>query len=131
MQLFNQINARKIMKGEINVFEGFFGNIMFISITILTFAVQMTMVEIGGKAIKTWPLDTNRNLIALAFGSFELIWGLVIKQIPEKHFVWVNMNDEPAEEEGEETEQTKNQWASLVNKMKASKLKKASQIVSK
>lgn len=59
MQLFNQINARKIEEGELNVFKGFFNNFLFIFITILTFVVQMAMVEYGGMAIKTWPLDLN------------------------------------------------------------------------
>jgi len=58
MQLFNQINARKIEEGELNVFKGFFNNWLFIFITILTFIVQMAMVEVGGKAVKTWPLNT-------------------------------------------------------------------------
>lgn len=48
MQLFNQINARKIEDGELNVFSGFFNNFLFLFVTILTFVVQMTMVEVGG-----------------------------------------------------------------------------------
>lgn len=48
MQLFNQINARKIEDGELNVFKGFFNNFLFLFVTILTFVVQMTMVEVGG-----------------------------------------------------------------------------------
>lgn len=44
MQLFNQINARKIEEGELNVFSGFFSNCMFVSITIVTVLVQVLMV---------------------------------------------------------------------------------------
>ena len=122
MQLFNQINARKIEYGEYNVFEGFFNNFLFIFVTILTFVVQMVMVEIGGKAIKTYPLNTDQNIICLIFGSIELIWGLIIKFIPVKYFQCVSMGDEPAGEDAADT---------FVSRMKAtSKLAKGSKLQS-
>lgn len=40
MQLFNEINARKI-HGERNVFEGIFNNPVFCSIVFGTFVVQV------------------------------------------------------------------------------------------
>lgn len=40
MQLFNEINARKI-HGERNVFDGIFANPIFCSIVLGTFAVQV------------------------------------------------------------------------------------------
>lgn len=40
MQLFNEINARKI-HGERNVFDGIFGNPIFCSIVLGTFGVQV------------------------------------------------------------------------------------------
>jgi len=98
MQLFNQINARKIEEGEVNVFAGIFNNFLFIGVTIFTFVVQMAMVEVGGKAVKCWPLDMNQNLVALAFGSFELIWGVLIKMVPLKFFQCISLDDEPQEE---------------------------------
>ena len=39
MQLFNQINARKLGEREFNVFSEFCNNFMFIFILVLTFAV--------------------------------------------------------------------------------------------
>lgn len=118
MQLFNQINARKIEEGELNVFSGFFNNFLFIFITLLTFLVQMAMVEYGGMAIKTWPLDRSHNVICLIFGSIELIWGLLIKFIPSRFFGFISMDDAPHEEETE----------TIVSKLKAtSKLSKGGQ----
>lgn len=120
MQLFNQINARKIEEGELNVFKGFFNNFLFLFVTILTFVVQMAMVEIGGKAIKTWPLNTDQNIICLIFGSIELIWGLIIKFIPTKFFTCVSMDDAPAGEEKDNT---------MVSRLKAtSKLTKGAKM---
>lgn len=39
MQIFNEINARKIKDKEINVFENFFNNPLFILIELLTIGV--------------------------------------------------------------------------------------------
>lgn len=41
MQLFNEINARKI-HGERNVFEGIYRNPIFCSVVLGTFALQVT-----------------------------------------------------------------------------------------
>lgn len=114
MQLFNQINARKIEDGELNVFKGFFNNFLFLFVTILTFVVQMTMVEVGGQTVKTWPLNTHQNIICLAFGSVELIWGLIIKFIPTKYFTCISFDDHAKEDEEE------SQASTLAAKLKAS-----------
>lgn len=47
MQLFNEINARKI-HGERNVFEGIFNNAIFCSIVLGTFFVQVSKFLGGG-----------------------------------------------------------------------------------
>lgn len=39
MQVFNQINARKLADGEFNVFSGFFNNIYFIGVTLFTIGI--------------------------------------------------------------------------------------------
>ena len=44
MQLFNQINSRKLGEKDYNVFSKFFNNPMFIVITILTFGIQVAIV---------------------------------------------------------------------------------------
>ena len=43
MQLFNEINARKI-HGERNVFKGLFDNMIFVGILIGTFIVQVARI---------------------------------------------------------------------------------------
>ena len=47
MQLFNEINARKI-HGERNVFDGIFANPIFCSIVLGTFAIQVGGGGVGG-----------------------------------------------------------------------------------
>ena len=44
MQLFNQINSRKLGEREYNVFADFFNNWMFIIILLATFAIQVVIV---------------------------------------------------------------------------------------
>jgi P-type Ca2+ transporter type 2B len=44
MQVFNEINCRKIGEHEFNVFENFLNNSMFIFIILLTIVVQVLLV---------------------------------------------------------------------------------------
>ncbi|XP_068388627.1 plasma membrane calcium-transporting ATPase 3 isoform X14 [Eschrichtius robustus] len=81
MQLFNEINARKI-HGERNVFHGIFGNPIFCTIVLGTFAIQIVIVQFGGKPFSCSPLSTEQWLWCLFVGVGELVWGQVIATIP-------------------------------------------------
>ncbi|XP_072287806.1 plasma membrane calcium-transporting ATPase 3 isoform X4 [Pyxicephalus adspersus] len=81
MQLFNEINARKI-HGERNVFDGIFGNPIFCSIVLGTFGVQILIVQFGGKPFSCSPLNTQQWLWCLFVGVGELVWGQLISTIP-------------------------------------------------
>ncbi|XP_038603578.1 plasma membrane calcium-transporting ATPase 3 isoform X2 [Tachyglossus aculeatus] len=81
MQLFNEINARKI-HGERNVFDGIFGNPIFCTIVLGTFGVQIVIVQFGGKPFSCSPLTTEQWLWCLFVGVGELVWGQVIATIP-------------------------------------------------
>ena len=95
MQVFNQINARKLFEGEFNVFGGIFRNSMFLVIVLITIIMQVVMVQIGGKAVKTFPLDYEQNIICIVIGAGELIWGFLIKFAPVRFFACLNMADQP------------------------------------
>jgi len=86
MQVFNQINARKLKEGEINVFAGMCANPWFNVITIMTFGVQMAMVQVGGQTMKVHDLTMYQNLVCIGIGAGELIWGLILKFIPTRFF---------------------------------------------
>ena len=86
MQLFNQINARKLEADEPNVFAGILNNYLFICVMIFTFVMQMILVQFGGRAIKTYPLTIEQNLFCIALGAGELIWHAVIRLFPIKYF---------------------------------------------
>lgn len=59
MQLFNEINARKI-HGERNVFDGIFNNLIFCSIVFGTFVIQV-------RASKSFFWEWNSNWSAFSF----------------------------------------------------------------
>uniref|UniRef100_A0AAY4DTG6 Calcium-transporting ATPase n=1 Tax=Denticeps clupeoides TaxID=299321 RepID=A0AAY4DTG6_9TELE len=84
MQLFNEINARKI-HGERNVFDGIFSNPIFCSIVLGTFAVQIVIVQWGGKPFSCAPLNVAQWLWCLFVGVGELLWGQVIATVPTSH----------------------------------------------
>lgn len=94
MQLFNQINARKLGAREFNVFAGFFNNSLFLFIAALTFVIQVAMVNYGGRSVRAVPLTLNENLICLTIGAFSLIWGAIIKLVlPPSWFNSLAMNE--------------------------------------
>ncbi|XP_058497890.1 plasma membrane calcium-transporting ATPase 3b isoform X1 [Solea solea] len=104
MQLFNEINARKI-HGERNVFDGIFGNPIFCSIVLGTFAVQIVIVQWGGKPFSCAPLNIEQWLWCLFVGVGELLWGQVIATVPTERLPCLKeagLGLEPSEEEGEE-----------------------------
>ncbi|XP_073336346.1 plasma membrane calcium-transporting ATPase 1 isoform X2 [Pagrus major] len=81
MQLFNEINARKI-HGERNVFEGIFNNLIFCSIVFGTFIIQIVIVQFGGKPFSCVALTIDQWLWCTFLGFGSLLWGQVISSIP-------------------------------------------------
>lgn len=83
MQLFNEINSRKI-HGEKNVFAGVYHNIIFCSVVLGTFFCQILIVEVGGKPFSCTSLTMEQWMWCLFIGIGELLWGQVISAIPTK-----------------------------------------------
>ncbi|KAK7800802.1 hypothetical protein U0070_016511 [Myodes glareolus] len=81
MQLFNEINSRKI-HGEKNVFAGIYRNIIFCSVVLGTFFCQILIVEFGGKPFSCTSLSLEQWMWCLFIGIGELLWGQVISAIP-------------------------------------------------
>ncbi|XP_069315851.1 plasma membrane calcium-transporting ATPase 4 isoform X1 [Eulemur rufifrons] len=81
MQLFNEINARKI-HGEKNVFAGIYRNLIFCCVVLGTFVSQVLIVEFGGKPFSCTKLSLSQWLWCLFIGIGELLWGQIISAIP-------------------------------------------------
>lgn len=83
MQLFNEINARKV-HGERNVFSGIHRNAIFLAVVIGTFFVQIIIVEFGSIVFSSTGLSFHEWLWCLFFGIGVLIWHQLITTIPTK-----------------------------------------------
>jgi len=81
MQIFNEINARKV-NNEINVFSRFFDNWYFSLIIIITIAAQLLIVSFGGKFTSTVYLYPIEWLYCLIAGFGELLWNQLVRLIP-------------------------------------------------
>ncbi|XP_043389403.1 plasma membrane calcium-transporting ATPase 4 isoform X2 [Chelonia mydas] len=81
MQLFNEINARKI-HGERNVFDAIFRNPIFCTVVLGTFAAQILIVEFGGKPFSCSGLTLSQWLWCIFIGVGELLWGQLICSVP-------------------------------------------------
>ncbi|CAL8364533.1 unnamed protein product [Lota lota] len=84
MQLFNEINARKI-HSENNVFEGIFRNPIYCSILLGTFVTQVFIVQCGGQPFSCVALSLNQWLWCVFLGMGSLLWGQVITLFPTRY----------------------------------------------
>lgn len=88
MQLFNEINARKI-HGERNVFEGIFNNPIFCSIVFGTFVIQVTwtlsvgLSRFSSSAVKPYSWVSSRR---------SLLFQIIIVQFGGKPFSCVDLS---------------------------------------
>lgn len=82
LQLFNEINCRTLGR-EKNVFRGILRNKFFIGIWIGTVAIQVLLVQYGGAAFATVPLDWQSWLASVAIGLLSLPVGLGIRLVPD------------------------------------------------
>lgn len=56
MQVFNEINSRKLGSKEFNVFDKFFNNYLFQVVIIITIIIQVVLVEANLTALRTTSL---------------------------------------------------------------------------
>lgn len=86
-----------------NIFKGVCSNPMFMGIVILTFVIQLLMVNFGGPAVRCVPLNQWQNLYCGVIGFCALLWGLLIKLIlPSGWFAWMTFDDKPMSDKEEQ-----------------------------
>ncbi|XP_046853514.1 plasma membrane calcium-transporting ATPase 1-like [Xenia sp. Carnegie-2017] len=85
MQLFNEINSRKV-HGQRNVFEGIFNNWIFLVIWFGTVFVQVILVEFSGHAFRCKSLNAQQWMWCLLLGFTELLIGQVVATVPKTIF---------------------------------------------
>ena len=80
-QVFNEINSRKC-NGELNVFDGFFTNSIFVGVIFMTVILQILIIQFGGIAFRTVPLNPSEWFITVLIGFGSLPLGLILRVIP-------------------------------------------------
>ena len=80
-QVFNEINSRKLFN-EINVFEGLHKNYLFLSVLLITIAVQYVIITFGGDFSNTSPLGLREWFVTVLLGSGSLIVGVLQRLLP-------------------------------------------------
>eukprot|EP00731_Ephydatia_muelleri_P021912 Em0014g503a len=81
MQVFNEINARKI-HGERNVFQGLHRSYTFLIIMVGQVVFQVILVQFGSIVVRTSGLTLDLWLWSIFLGSTELVVGQIIAMIP-------------------------------------------------
>ena len=82
LQVFNSVNARKLLRSEINIFQGIFNNGYYIFIQLIIIGGQMLMVTFGGRALRTHPLTLKQHLGCIAIASLSLVVGILVRLLP-------------------------------------------------
>ena len=82
MQVFNLVNARKLQKNEFNVFDGIFGNWLYILIQTIIIVGQVILVTFGGRAVRTHALNVQQHGLCLLISSMTLVLGAFVKLLP-------------------------------------------------
>ncbi|XP_063245032.1 plasma membrane calcium-transporting ATPase 4-like [Bacillus rossius redtenbacheri] len=83
MTMFNEINSRKV-HGERNIFSGLGSNPVFYVIWIVTFIFQVIIIQFGGVAFSTVPLDLQHWMWCMFLGVGTLVWTQIIVSIPTR-----------------------------------------------
>ncbi|KAJ1566521.1 hypothetical protein HK405_009470 [Cladochytrium tenue] len=81
LQVFNLINSRRLDK-QLNVFDKIWENPPFLVIGLGICALQIIIVQFGGQAFSTVPLDGKYWGICLLIGLLSLPFGLVVRLLP-------------------------------------------------
>jgi Ca2+ transporting ATPase len=84
LQLFNEINCRKLICSDVNVFSGFFNNWMFIGILLLTILVQVIIVQFGGGAFNCEALEWWEHLLAVALGAGGICLAIIMRLLVKR-----------------------------------------------
>lgn len=82
LQVFNSLNSKKLKKSEKNVFENILNNPIYIIIQVITVVGQISIVTIGGRAMRTHALSLWQHLVCALIASTSLVIGFLAKLLP-------------------------------------------------
>ncbi|EGR33978.1 hypothetical protein IMG5_028960 [Ichthyophthirius multifiliis] len=91
LQVFNEFNARKLLKQEINIFDKLLNNYIFWVIIGITFFVQIMLVQTGGRYVGVSSISLGQHFVCIFIGCGSLLVGVIIKIIPNHVFERINL----------------------------------------
>ncbi|CAG9332983.1 unnamed protein product [Blepharisma stoltei] len=95
LQIFNEINCRKVKSDEKNVFKGITKNWIFLGIIIGTAIIQVLLVQFGGQPANTVPLTFLEHLFCIVIGTGALKIGILVRFLPSPKFDFLKFSEEP------------------------------------
>lgn len=100
MQIFNEINCRKLKSNEWNVFKGFFNNPLFLFILLVTIVGQLAIVHFGGAPLNCSQLTWEEHLYCVLIGAGILLFNLLFKIVPATLCTGLKISEEPERKAG-------------------------------
>ncbi|KAI9595668.1 hypothetical protein BDF19DRAFT_334905, partial [Syncephalis fuscata] len=88
LQIFNELNSRRLDSG-LNVFKHLLNNRIFMGISVFIVACQIIIVQVGGLAFKTTPLNGVQWATCIIIGLFSLPIGALVRVIPDEWFRFI------------------------------------------
>ncbi|KAF9300491.1 hypothetical protein BGZ74_007828 [Mortierella antarctica] len=85
LQIFNEINCRRL-DNHLNIFSGIHRNTYFIIIFVIMVLFQAIIIQFGGAAFSTEPLNGIQWLICILLGTLSIPVGVIIRLIPDEIF---------------------------------------------
>ncbi|OMJ73634.1 hypothetical protein SteCoe_27621 [Stentor coeruleus] len=79
LQLFNEINCKKLDLTDWNIFKGFFSNQMFVGIFTVTFIIQIMFIELGGEVMKCSNLTFGEHMFCMIWGAVGICIAFIVR----------------------------------------------------
>lgn len=92
LQVFNEVNCRKIHRRDFKVFENIFGNLYFIVVVTGTFVLQVALTHYLPGITRTTSLTKSEWGGCIVIGASPLLISVLLKLTPEKWLTKVNVN---------------------------------------
>ncbi|PRP84217.1 P-type ATPase [Planoprotostelium fungivorum] len=80
-QIFNEFNAR-FLQNELNMFAKLGRAKIFLIVQLIVIVMQFIIVQFGGEAAKTSPLDLDEWIFCIIVGAFEIPLGFLSRFVP-------------------------------------------------
>jgi Ca2+-transporting ATPase len=106
------------LDNRLNVFSNILENYMFLGIFVAIVVGQIIIIQFGGVAFKTVPLDADMWGISFAIGFLSLPIGVITRLIPDDILCCKAQDEEQEEEDHIVYNHGQVQWQSAINQVR-------------